>query len=46
MDPNDEEKEAITKLEWSKWLVKLAGRYKKTFQDEAKKFPVREECNR
>jgi len=40
MDLNEEEREAVTKLERGEWLVKLAGRYTEPFLMKSEDYPV------
>ncbi|MGB9760379.1 MAG: ATP-binding protein, partial [Thermoproteota archaeon] len=45
MDLNEEEREAITKLERGEWLVKLAGRYTKPFLIKTEDFPLKKDVS-
>lgn len=45
MDLNDEEREAITKLERGEWLVKLAGRYTKPFLMRSEDFQLKKDVS-
>jgi hypothetical protein len=40
MDLDEDEREALTKLERGEWLVKLAGRYTKPFMIRSRNFPL------
>lgn len=43
MDLDEEEREAITKLERGEWLVKLAGKYTKPFMIKSEDFPLKKD---
>jgi energy-coupling factor transporter ATP-binding protein EcfA2 len=45
MDLNEEERDAIIKLERGEWLVKLAGRYTKPFLIKTKDFPLKKDVS-
>jgi hypothetical protein len=45
MDLNEEERDAITKLERGEWLVKLAGRYTKPFLIKTEDFPLKKDVS-
>ena len=45
MDLNEDEREAITKLERGEWLVKLAGRYVKPFTIRSEDFPLKKDVS-
>jgi GTPase SAR1 family protein len=45
MDLNEEERDAITKLERGEWLVKLAGRYTKPFMIKTEDFPLKKDVS-
>jgi len=45
MDLNEEERDAIIKLERGEWLVKLAGRYTKPFMIKTEEFPLKKDVS-